>query len=218
MKFAQLLWLLEVHTFRLLCFVGCQERVPWHACWSWGHHPRVGFLAFVNSREHNVHSSHKLKIASSGRRGGVSSKGASFNFILPLHWAFRPEILANGMLASSPSPFPQFFLCWQGRNRKICRVFWVSVQNNVLFWRFTIFFSVSDRFMMKLPFCMTSLEQFCLPPGCACLCAILFSSDSGFCMNGLKFEVLSLAFWMHLKYLRKHWRIECYRILKSFKF
>lgn len=140
MKFAQLLWLLEVHTFRLLCFVGCQERVPWHACWSWGHHPRVGFLAFVNSREHNVHSFHKLKIASSGRRGGVSSKGASFNFILPLHWAFRPEILANGMLASSPSPFPQFFLCWQGRNRKICRVFWVSVQNNVLFWRFTIFF------------------------------------------------------------------------------
>lgn len=26
MKFAQLLWLLEVHTYRLLCFVGCQER------------------------------------------------------------------------------------------------------------------------------------------------------------------------------------------------
>lgn len=150
---------------------------------------------------------------------GLSSKGASFNFILPLHWAFRPEILANGMLASSPFPFPQFFLCWQGRNRKICRVFWVSVQNNVLFWRFTIFFFLWVTVLWwSCHSAWPVLSNSACLPGCACLCAILFSSDSGFCMNGLKFEVLSFAFWMHLKYLRKHWKIECYRILKSFKF
>lgn len=158
------------------------------------------------------------KLLALGGGVGVSSKGASFNFILPLHWAFRPEILANDILASSLSPFPQFFLCWQGRNGKICRVFWVSVQNNVLFWRFTIFFFLWVTVLWwSCHSAWLVLSNFVYFTVHVCV-QFLFSSDSGLCMNGLKFEVLSFAFWMHLKYLWKHWRIECYHILKSFKF
>lgn len=90
-------------------------------------------LAFVSSIEPSVLNSHKVNITSSW--GKKKKDFFSFIFILPFKFL---AVLVRFWQMESPSlvsffHLPRFFLCWQGRNWKVCRVFWVSVQNNALF-------------------------------------------------------------------------------------
>lgn len=139
MRFAQLLWLASLHS-------AWQAPAPWSrpgkeclqwvlTCWlPMGSSSLSGnslnlLLAFVNSKESSVRNSHKVNITS---LWGKKWK-AFFSFIFTLSFKFLAVLVRFWQMVSlSPFP-PPTLLCWQGRNRKVCRVFWVSVQNDALF-------------------------------------------------------------------------------------
>lgn len=96
-------------------------------------------LAFVNSKEPSVRNSLQVNMTSSCEGAGAGAEKKGF---LELH--FYPAIPISSSISEvwqilSLSPFPpplphtHFLLCWQGRNQKVCRVFWVSVPKNVWF-------------------------------------------------------------------------------------
>lgn len=112
-------------------------------------------LAFVNSNEPRVQSSKKMDITSlwPGGDGGGGGKRPSLALFLPFHSKFHSsisEILANCV---SVSFFPPscFFVCWQSRNRKVCRVFWVSVQDKCLVFCWSTILFCKPLFWIRLP-------------------------------------------------------------------
>lgn len=140
-------------------------------------------LAFVNSKEPSVRSSLQVNMTSSC--GGGAGAGAEKKGFLELY--FYPaipisssisEVLAN-TVSLPPLPCPThtvFCVGWQGRNRKVCRVLWVSVPKNVWFAVIQHFVFACQCFGQGFGSAwLPALGKFACPPACTCfVCPFIF--------------------------------------------
>lgn len=129
--------------------------------------------AFVNSKGPHVPSSHNMKICGSWEK----KERLSLALFVACHTEF-PAVLVSFLAKGAfiPFPLPRFSLYWQGGDWKVCRVFWVSVQNNSLCLVVRHFFYASDCFGTG---CCDAWSQVlgnsaCLPARACLVCSFVF--------------------------------------------
>lgn len=128
---------------------------PWHSNWSWGHLPWVG-IAKPLAR---ISQTRKCQVSRIPRKWTLAARkvlGFYSSFLFSLSKEFQSYKESGKQQFYFYSP-PSFSLYWQGRNRKVCRVLWVSAANCVfVFSESTLCFgsgwSGQDSVSFSIPF------------------------------------------------------------------